>query len=140
MPVIRLPRSPLSALLALAAFLFGGCAVRYYDARTGTEHVWGLAHVKMRVAPAMDANNPPAVATQVESLGLGLGLGSGPAADSSIHLGWDRRTRVLVPDDTALALEWPTTDLFDVRIGHQPPFLASPANPSPSPAAASPSK
>jgi hypothetical protein len=117
--------------IGLLALLQSGCAIHYHDARTGTEHVWGLAHVKMRVAPAADASDrsdpasahAPAFATQIETVGLGLHLGNGsPDANSGLSLGWDRRTRLLVPDDTALSLEWPTSRLFDVRIGSAPAF------------------
>jgi hypothetical protein len=119
--------------------------------------VWGLAHVKMRVSPAASEAAPaggfdsaadtgrfsaparlPAIATQVETFGLGLHLGAGaPGADSGLALGWDRRTRLLVPDDTALSLEWPTSRLFDVRVGSAPPFPA-PAATSPASVSASP--
>lgn len=110
-------------LIGLFASLTTGCAVHYHDAKTGTAHVWGLAHVKMRAAPA--AGSPvPALATQTETFGLGLhfaGVASSASADSGLSLGWDRRTRVLVPDDAALSFAWPTSDLFDVRIGSTPP-------------------
>ena len=102
-----------------------GCAIRYHDAKTGTEHVWGLAHVKMRVAPVHGAP-APALATQTETFGLALLFGGDASSDSGLGLGWDRRTRVLVPDDSSLLLEWPSASLFDVRIGAQPPALAEP--------------
>lgn len=134
----------MAPVLGLPIFLQFGCAIHYHDAKTGTEHVWGLAHVKMRVAliegppglPAAPAP-PPAVATQVDTFGLGLHFGNGaPGADSGLSLGWDRRTRLLAPDDTALSLEWPTSRLFDVRVGSAPPFpadapAAAPASPTP---------
>ena len=98
--------------------------------------------MKMRVSPvaAAGARTPPpasAVATQVDTFGLGLHFGNGaPGADSGLSLGWDRRTRLLAPDDTALSLEWPTSRLFDVRVGSAPPFpaaapAAAPASPTP---------
>ncbi len=111
----------------MAVLVSGGCAIRYHSAKTGTEHIWGFTHVKMRVIPT-EGSYPPAVATQTESIGMGLGVGS----ESFVNFGWDRRTRILVPDDSSVSFEWPTTDLFDVRIGHRPPFLASPLNPTPS--------
>jgi hypothetical protein len=130
--------------IGLLALLQSGCAIHYHDARTGTEHVWGLAHVKMRVAPTAapddDIGAPrlpnsssaaPAMATQVETVGLGFHLGNGsPDANSGLSLGWDRRTRLLVPDDTALSLEWPTSRLFDVRIGSAPAFPGSTVAPT----------
>lgn len=110
------------SLLGVFVALFGsGCAVRYHDIKTGTEHIWGFTHVKMRVASA-DGEAPSSAAIQTQTLGLGINAGS-DALGSSIVLGWDSRTRIFVPDGTALSLEWPGTDLFDVRIGHNPPFL-----------------
>lgn len=119
-----------STFAVVACFPAGGCAVRYYDAKTGTEHVWGLAHVKLRVAPS-EGTPAPAVITQVETVGVDMSFTSGPAgdafpSDAGLGLGWQRRTRVLMPDDTSLSLEWPTTDLFDVRLGAHPPFLPHP--------------
>lgn len=113
-----------------------GCALRYYDAQSGTEHIWGLAHVKMRVAPA--AGSPaPSLATQSETVGLGLHLGSGAAdTGSGLALGWDRRTRVVLPEDGAMSLEWTSTQLFDVRVGRLPP--APPADPATASTAAPP--
>ncbi len=143
------PRLPAAALALTLTALGPGCAVRYYDARTGTEHLWGLGHVKVRVAPAEGAA-PPAVATQIETLGLGVTVGgaaqggAGASAlpgESGLVLGWERRTRLLVPPDSALGLEWPGPQLFDVRIGAaapspsaSPTSSASPASPSASPA------
>lgn len=95
--------------------------MRYHDVQTGTEHIWGIGHVKMRVATA-EGRAPTSAAIQTETFGLGINAGS-DALGSSLVLGWDRRTRIFVPDGTALSLEWPGTDLFDVRIGHHPPFL-----------------
>lgn len=124
---------PLAALLGAALALSqSGCALHYHDAKTGTEHVWGLTHVKMRVAPAT-GSPAPSLATQSETVGIGLHLGSGAAAaGSGLVLGWDRRTRVVLPEDGAMSLEWPSTQLFDVRVGRLPPSL--PADP-PLPAA-----
>lgn len=120
--------------LLLGGLIFSqpGCAIRYHDAKTGTEHLWGFAHMKMRVAPVQDSP-APAIATQTETFGLGLHFGSG-ATDGGFALGWDRSTRVIVPDDTTLSVDWPTTDLFDVRLGRRPSFLTTTAE-SPAPAA-----
>lgn len=75
----------------------------------------------------MEGAPNPAIATQTETFGLGLGAGS---ADPHLALGWNRHTRIAVPNDTALSIKWPTSQLFDVRLGTQPPFLP-PAPPEP---------
>lgn len=129
-----------AAFLAAWTLSQAGCAIHYRDAKTGTEHVWGLAHVKMRAAPSAPcppcaaSAAAPALATQVETLGFGLHLGTGaPGAESGLSLGWDRRTRLFLPEEGTLSLEWPTSKLFDVRVGSAPPFLA-PAPVAPAPA------
>ena len=35
--------------LILCAVLPSGCAIHYFDAETGTEHLWGFGHLKMKV-------------------------------------------------------------------------------------------
>ena len=32
-----------------------GCAVHYYDKETGTEHLWGFGHLRMKAEPSNDA-------------------------------------------------------------------------------------
>ena len=126
-----------AVFLAASTLAQTGCAIHYHDAKTGTEHVWGLAHVKMRAASSDPAASgpeaAPALATQVETLGVGLHLGAGaPGTESGLGLGWDRRTRLFLPADGALSLEWPTSELFYVRVGSTPPFLApAPSAPAP---------
>ena len=108
----------LACLSPLAAAL-GGCALHFYDEATGTEHVWGLAHVKMRVQPSTEGVT--ALAQGSETLGFSAGR---TAAGSHLALGWHDESRILVsPEDASLRFEWPTSDVFDVRVGAKPPFL-----------------
>lgn len=108
----------LVCLSTLAATL-GGCAIHYYDEATGTEHVWGLAHVKMRVQPVTEGVQ--AVAQGSESLGVSAGS---TAAGPHFALGWHDESRIFVsPEDAALRFDWPTSNVFDVRVGARPPFL-----------------
>jgi hypothetical protein len=124
-------------LFALLAVVFNssGCAIRYHDARAGTEHIWGFAHIKVRPAtiPAATSTGAApavAVATQVETFGMGLGINTSHSAqaipgDAGFSLGWNRRTRVFLSGDATLELEWPSLQLFDVRVG-PPPSAPSP--------------
>lgn len=98
----------------------GGCTISYYDRQTGIEHIWGLTHVKIKVSSP--TGSVTSVATQSEAFGAGLSLGE----ESYGQVGWARRTRVRMPDDAGLSLEWQSYDLLDVRLGDTPHFLPVP--------------
>lgn len=107
-----------SSQLLAATLSISGCAVHYYDRSTGTEHVWGLAHMKMRVEPSTEGVQ--AVVQGNEALGFSAGT---TAAGSHLALGWHDESRILVsPEDTALRFEWPSSSVFDVRVGTRPPL------------------
>lgn len=106
------------AAVALSAFGLSGCAVHWYDPETGIEHVLGVAHVRMRVAPPSEGLT--AVATSVETVGVGVAL---TEQNRGVSVGYDASTRLtVIAADAALRVEWPTTELIDVRIGSAPPF------------------
>lgn len=109
-----------------------GCAVHYYDPKTGTEHLWGFGHLKMRAVPRQSehppfTNAPIAYVTGVRTLGLNLGAGQEFAG---LAAGWDSRSRVVIVAENAhFCLLWPTNtiwwpyglrDLFTLRIGDPP--------------------
>jgi hypothetical protein len=100
-----------------------GCALHYYDPATQTEHVWGLAHVRMKVAPANEGVQAVVKGTTV----VGASLKIAPD-DKHLSLGFDKSTQMAVASEGAsVRLEWPKSDLFSVRVGSRPPFL--PAGP-----------
>ena len=107
-------------LFLLAVVAAGsGCAFQYYDAKTGTEHLWGFGHLRMKAAPVSGTNIESVIAgSSVAGVSLGLGR-----EDYYLTAGWDYRRRIVVGTDAALALEWPNADFFNVRIGTNPPFL-----------------
>jgi hypothetical protein len=96
-----------------------GCALHYYDEKSGTEHVWGIGHLKMKAAPVA-GTNVEAVISGASLLGVGVGLGR---EDFYLTAGWDYRRRVVLGSNAALALEWPGADFFNLRVGTNPPFL-----------------
>jgi hypothetical protein len=105
------------------ALLTTGCAVHYFDASTGTEHVWGIGHLKMKAAPP--AEGVQAVVRGSDVFGLSVGR-----TDRQFHLtlGWNRLQRLdVVDDDVALRLEWPTSDFASVRVGSAFPFAPAAA-------------
>lgn len=114
-----MPRFPFKNFAqGLALLLLNGCALHYYDKRTGAEHVWGIGHVRMKAAPV--AENIDSVVTGTSVAGVSLGAGR---EDYYFSAGWDYRRRIVVGNNAALALDWPNADFFNVRVGADPPFL-----------------
>ncbi len=125
-------------LLAVLAFvalplLLTGCAIHHYDSKTGTEHLWGFGHFRMKAPPQTGARP---VVTGSHMLGLNLRTGRD---EYGMGVGWDSRSRITMPaDGETLLLEWPTNasplpremrDLFTVRVGtNLPPSWEWPAD------------
>lgn len=109
-----------NALFVLAwVFLLNGCAIHYFDPETGTEHLWGIGHMRMKVGEANEGVR--AIVAGTDTLGVAVGSA---AYDRYIALGWQRLSRLqVVGEDTAVRLEWPTSDLFSVRVGSELPDL-----------------
>lgn len=103
--------------------LAGGCAIQYYDKRTGTEHLVGFGHMKMKVADPNEGVQAVVVGMEVYGLAAGTTQEGG-----TVSLGWARSSRLrIIEEDTSIRLEWPTNSLFNVRVGTEPPFLRKPA-------------
>ncbi len=104
-------------VLGLVSALVAGCALQYVDRETGTTHLYGFGHMRVRVPPSNEGKS--AVYTGVDTLGLGVGLGS---SQRYLTAGWCRNTELLLYDDASLRLEWPSRDPFDIHFGSLPPF------------------
>ena len=101
------------ACLLATSFCFQGCAIHHYDARTGTEHVWGFGHMKMKVTAPSEGVQ--AVVRCNETFGV---AGGWVSDHPSILVGWDKQARMdIIDPDTSIRLEWPDGSLFNVRIG-----------------------
>lgn len=107
-------------LLAASLPLVNGCAVHYYDPKSGTEHLWGFGHMQLKVAPP--AEGVQAVVKGTESLGLDIGAGQD---DYRIALGWHRRRQIVVGSNAAVRFEWPNGDFFNTRVGALPPWATN---------------
>jgi hypothetical protein len=106
-------------LLLLMLFINSSCAVQYYDKTTQTEHLWGIGHFKMKVAPPIEGLQ--AVFKSNEVVGASVKVG---ADDSHLVLGWNNASQMYVVNESAsVRLEWPNSDMFSVRVGSKPPFL-----------------
>jgi hypothetical protein len=108
----------LSLLLALAASLpLAGCAVHWYDEATGTEHILGFGHLKMKIAEP--AEGVRAVVTGTETLGLAL---RADEQEGYFLIGWQKLSRLrAIDENTQIRFEWPTSDIFNVRVGSEFP-------------------
>ncbi len=111
-------RMVLQLLLVLAFLTGAGCAVHYVDSATGTEHIWGIGHMAMRVS----APNEGVKALGVRTDSLGILIGS---ADKELQFGagWNARQRIeIVDENTALCISWPNGSLYNARVGSRFPF------------------
>ena len=113
------------ALVGGALLLSTGCALHYFDPKSGTEHLWGFGHMKMKAAPPSEGVQ--AVVKGTETLGLDLGAGQD---DYRVAAGWNYRRQILIGSNASVRLEWPDGDFFNVRVGTLPPFAThqSPTN------------
>lgn len=99
-----------------------GCAIHYFDPTTGTEHLWGLGHMKMKVAAPNEGLKAVVHGTEV------VGLAAGALKQHGyLSVGFQRRQRLdILGEDTAIRLEWPDSDFFSVRVGSEFPTVFSP--------------
>lgn len=98
----------------LVAPALSGCAIHYYDAKTGIEHLIGFGHLKLKHPAPDDAVRAVVVGT--ESAGISVGaLGEA----QYLGLGLHRREQIMLYDeDVALSLDRPLGGgLFTAVIG-----------------------
>jgi hypothetical protein len=109
--------------LCFALVAASGCGLHYYDAKTGTEHLWGFGHLRMRVQPPTNAVQ--AVVKGYSIVGAKVG---GSADDLGLAVGYDSRRFIYVsPSNAAFRLEWPRASFFNVRVGSDPPIPSNAA-------------
>ncbi len=96
-----------------------GCAFHYFDPETGTEHLWGIGHLKMKVAPPREDVRGVVRGTET----VGLAFGTTPHGGFA-SVGWQEFTTLeVVNRDTELRLEWPSNDLFELMVGSRFPHV-----------------
>lgn len=98
-----------------------GCAVLYFDAKTGTQHVVGFGHMKMRINPSRE--NVRATIFGIETIGISVGSSPGGRHAS---LGWQSLHSVEVMNNSAVRLEWITNDPFTISVGSYFPYTPQP--------------
>lgn len=70
-------------VVALLSFSLPGCAIHYFDPETGTEHLWGFGHMKVKVTPVNKGLQAVVRGTDV----LGISVGS-TDRQSYLTAGW----------------------------------------------------
>jgi hypothetical protein len=106
--------SATGVLLLLLAFTTSGCAVTSFDAKTGTAHLWGIGHLKMRVTGA-ENSRVQAVAVGFQTLGARL---DATPEHRGVSVGYHNTSLVtIVATDTALRLDNSGSDPFTLRLG-----------------------
>ena len=111
--MLRLDRLKTGLVFSLCLIAGSGCAIQYFDPETGTEHLWGFGHMRMKVGKVNEGVQ--AIVTGTDTLGIAAGS---VASERRITVGWERVSRFRVVDaDSSVRLEWPSTDLFSVRLG-----------------------
>lgn len=107
----------------LAAATLSGCAFHYRDAKSGTEHIWGIGHMKLKVAAPNEGLQAVVHGTDV------FGFSVGKAGQHAyLTTGWHRLEFIEVVNDSAtIRIERPAGRSFDaVRIGSQFPLNPPP--------------
>ena len=113
-------------VVCLASLASNGCAIHYFDADTGTEHLWGFGHMKVKISPANEGLK--AVVRGVDTIGLAAGGGD---RDGYFALGWQSRQRLdIVDEDTKVRLEWCGSDFVNIRVGSEFPESLVGAHPN----------
>ena len=115
-----LPALSRCSLAGLAAFMYLGCAVQYYDQDTGAEHIWGFGHLSMKVTSPKEEKQALIQRTTLTGIAVGLDNGS-----FGLSIGWDQRERIHIYDpNTAISIDRPpSNDFFYFKIGTYPPDL-----------------
>ena len=81
--------------LGVASVVSSGCAIKHYDASTGTEHLWGFGHLKMKAAPSAGI-----VKTRTDGQRLLVYTNSGQAQLKGAYaLRHDPKTGEIVPNE-----------------------------------------
>lgn len=105
----------LFAFLLLPTILLttAGCALHYFDAETGTEHIWGIGHMAMK--PGAPSEGLKAVGRRTDVIGVSLGR---LQQDVHFEVGWSVRQRMEIVDaNTQVCLAWPRGSFYNARIG-----------------------
>ena len=115
------PMKRMLSLIVLFTFpvILNGCALHYYDKKTGAEHIYGFGHMVMKVAPQPDEHKAVVLGADL------LGLGFGQNRDGGfLSFGWNSQRRIeIFNDNTTVNLIWPDSSFLNTRIGPASPQI-----------------
>ena len=116
--VIHLRHFWLALVLLLASWFVTGCALHYYDTETGTEHIWGIGHMKMKATKPDEGLQAVIHGTDIVGVSLGKADKHG-----YFTVGWNRLQYIdVLKESTSIRLEWPDNSFFNVRVGSEFPL------------------
>lgn len=97
-----------------------GCAIDYFDPKTGVEQIWGIGHMAMK--PGSPNEGVRAIGYRTDTIGVSIGK---TKEESHFALGWQSYQRLEVVDEnTQLCMAGPSGSLYNVRVGASfPPDL-----------------
>ena len=106
----------LISLIILSCFTCG-CAIHYYEDKTGVEHIWGFGHMKMKAAKPNEGLQ--AVVHGTDLIGVSLGKAD---QHGYFTVGWQRLEYIdVLKESTSIRLEWPDSSFVNVRVGSEFP-------------------
>ena len=116
----RAPLIFLRIFLLSAYAVSAGCALHYYDDKTGTEHLWGIGHMKMKIINASDKTTTQAVLVGLKTVGLRLDLAP---TTRGLSIGFDdTRSATILDSATPLKIQTVSGEPFTLHLGAPPPW------------------
>ena len=120
---VTYPRLINHILRFIVLFVFyivlNGCALHYYDKKTGAEHIYGFGHMVMKVAPQSDEHKTVVLGTDLLGFGFGQNRNGG-----FLSFGWNSQRRIeIFNDNTTVNLIWPDSSFLNTRIGPASPQI-----------------
>jgi len=103
-------------MLVVVQLALGGCSISWVDEASGTHHLLGLGHLKMKAIQRIEGQQLPstqqldAVITQIQTFGVQVGIDQ---TFGGVTAGWDSRTRVILdPEGANFGMLWPTNSFW----------------------------
>jgi hypothetical protein len=122
--IVAIQMISVTVLLVLVVFV-SGCAVHYFDPKTGAEHIWGFGHMVMKASSTKERHQALIRGTDVAGLALGKSDAGG-----YLVVGWEQRRRVeIIDENTSVRLEWPQANFLNLRVGSDWPHYVDESNP-----------
>jgi hypothetical protein len=112
-------------LILILIITLPGCAIYYWDAKTGAEHIWGIGHLATKISAPEDGKQ--VVISKATLVGINFGIEEGKIGVST---GWDKRERIMIYDgNTSISILRPeNNNFFLFKFGSQPFIPTLPKN------------